>query len=245
MKVLPFLLLPLLGGLAATAAEPKHQVLLITGGHGFVRNEFLEVFQSNPAIEFTLVTHARGTSSAYDREDLLRHDCVVLYDMVQEITAAQQARLRAVLDRGIGLVVLHHALVSYRAWPEFEQIVGGTYPEPPDRKGVVTEALGYQHNVEIPVVILAQDHPVTRGVGDFTLTDEIYWGFRVSPGVTPLLTTTHPKSGKPLGWTHQVRNSRVVYLQSGHGPSAYRNPHYRQLVAQAIRWTAQGKPAGP
>lgn len=232
-------------GLATLAAQPKTKVLLITGGHGYVKHEFLDVFQKNTAIEFTHAEHAKNSSTAYERPDLLSYDCLVLYDMMQDITEPQKAALRSVLDRGIGLVVTHHALVSYRAWPEFEQIVGGTYPEPPDKKGKVTPELGYQHNVEVPVVIVARDHPVARGLDDFTIIDEIYWGFRVSPGVTPLVTTTQPKSGKPLGWTHQVRQSRVVYLQLGHGPTAYRNEHYRQLLAQSIRWAAAGRPAGP
>ncbi|HMJ90955.1 MAG TPA: ThuA domain-containing protein, partial [Candidatus Acidoferrum sp.] len=217
-------------------------VLLVTGGHGYATNEFLEVFQKNAAIDFTHAVHAKTSSTAYDREDLLSYDCILLYDMVQNITDAQKARLLATLDRGIGLVVTHHALVSYQAWPEFEKIVGGTYPESQNNKGKVTAELGYEHDVEMPIVIVAKDHPITVGLRNFTITDEIYWGFRVSPDVTTLVTTTHPKSGKPIAWAHNYRQSRVVYLQLGHGPSAYENENYRKLLAQCIRWTAEDKP---
>ena len=103
----------------------------------------------------------------------------------------------------------------------------------------MTASVGYQHDVEVPVVIVAKNHPITEGVSDFTIKDEIYWGFRVGADVTPLITTTHPKSGKPLGWTRQEEKSRVVYLQLGHGPSAYENANYRRLLAQAIRWAAK------
>ena len=221
------------------AAEKKINVLLVTGGHGFVTNSFLRVFEENPAITFTHVTQAKNSSTAYDRDDLLSYDCIVLYDMVQNITDAQKAKFLSLFDKGIGLVVTHHALVSYQAWPEFEKIIGGTYPEPQDKKGVVSDALGYQHDVEMPVVILAKDHPITAGLKDFTITDEIYWGFRVRPDSTPLITTTQSKSGKPLAWYRTQGTSRVVYLQLGHGPSAFDNQNYRKLLAQSIQWAAK------
>jgi len=227
-------------GMATQAAEPgKLRVLLVTGGHPFETNQFFQVFADNPELTVTKVTQPRTSSTAYDRPDLLGYDCIVLYDMMQNIADTQKQRLLGVLDKGIGLVVMHHALVSYQAWPEFEKIVGGTYPEPQDKKGGVTAALGYQHDTDMPIVIVARDHPITAGLKDFEINDEIYWGFRVAPDVTTLVTTTQPKSGKPIAWCHDVRRSRVVYIQLGHGPSAYGNPNYRKLVAQSIRWAAR------
>jgi len=68
--------------------------------------------------------------------------------------------------------------------------------------------------------------------------DEIYWGFRVGADVKPLITTTHPRSGKPLMWTRTEGKSRLVYLQLGHGPSAFKDENFRELVARSIRWVA-------
>jgi len=223
----------------AVAAEKKLNVLIVTGGHGFATNQFFRVFADNPDITFTNVMQARTSSTAYDRDDLLSYDCVVLYDMVQNITDIQKARFRSLFDRGVGLVVMHHALVSYQGWPEFERIIGGTYPEPQDKKGKVTPELGYEHDVDVPVVIVAKEHPITAGLKDFTINDEIYWGFRTTADAKALITTTHPKSGKPLAWYRTEKNSRVVYLQLGHGPSAFNDANYRKLVAQSIRWAAK------
>ena len=223
---------------AASAAEKKLNVLVITGGHGFATNEFSRVFEQNPEIQFTHAVQSR-TSTAYDRSDLLSFDCIVLYDMMQNITAAQKAKFLSLFDKGVGLVATHHSLVSYQSWPEFERIIGGTYPEPQDQKGKVTAQLGYQHDVDVPVTIVAKSHPITAGLNDFVINDEIYWGFRTAPDAQPLLTTTQPKSGKPLAWYRTEKNSRVVYLQLGHGPSAFNNPNYRKLLAQSIRWASK------
>lgn len=233
------LLVTLTSGVASAAEDAKLRVLIITGGHGFEKEPFFKMFLDNPGITFTNASHDKTNATAYERDDLLSYDVVVLYDMPKSITEPQKAKFLSLFDKGIGLVVLHHAIVSYQHWPDYERIIGGRYPEPdPDKPGVVTAEVGYEHDVDIPVVIVARDHPITEGLKDFTIHDEIYWGFRVRPDVKPLITTTHPKSGKPLAWTRTEGKSRVVYLQLGHDHSAYENSNCRRLIAQSIRWVA-------
>ena len=140
-------------------------------------------------------------------------------------------------------MVLHHALVSFQDWPEYEKIIGGKYLlEDETKNGNKVLKSGYEHDVEVPVNIVATNHFITARLKDFVIHDEIYMGFRVQPDVKVLLTTTQPKSGKPLAWTRKEGKSRIVYLQLGHGPEAYENSNYRRLVAQSIRW-ASGKGA--
>jgi type 1 glutamine amidotransferase len=240
-RALCLVLLAALTGGATLAADDslKLKVLVITGGHGFEQKPFFDIFRDNPDITFTAATQGQTNAGAYERDDLLSYDVVVLYDMPKTITEAQKAGFLSIFDKGIGLVVLHHALASYQHWPEYERIIGGRYPEADGKSGVVTPEVGYQHDMEVPVKIVAGDNPITAGMKDFAIHDEIYWGFRVQPDVTPLITTPHPKSGKPLGWCRVQGKSRVVYLQLGHGPSAYNDPHYRQLVARSMQWAGK------
>ena len=224
-------------GGAATSGKTK--LFIVTGGHGFASQPFFQIFKDNTEIAFTPAAHAKTNATAYERDDLLAYDVVLLYDMPKTITAAQKAKFLSIFEKGIGLVVLHHALVSYQHWPDYERIICGRYPEADGKSGVVTAEIGYEHDVDVPVVVVARDHPITAGVKDFMIHDEIYWGFRVRPDVTPLLTTHHPKSGKPLAWTRTEGKSRVVYIQLGHGPEAFENPNYRKLLAQSIRWASK------
>jgi type 1 glutamine amidotransferase len=231
--------LAVLLSLFTTSAADKLNVLVITGGHGFDKTPFYKMFEDNSDITITTAEHSKTNATAYDRTDLLNYDVVVLYDMPKEITDSQKEHFLALFKKGVGLVVLHHALCSYQNWPDYARLIGGHYDEPdPKKPGTVTERAGYQHDADIPVVIVATNHPITAGLQDFTINDEIYWGYRVLPDVTPLITTTHPKSGKPLAWTRTEGRSRVVYIQLGHGPSAHNDPNYRKLVAQSIRWVA-------
>lgn len=233
---------------AAACARPsrapgaeRRRVLLLTGGHAFEREAFLDVFRADPELDVTHLEHASESADAWLRADLERFDAVVLYDMPREIDEAQKARFLSLFERGIGLLVLHHALVSFQRWPDYERIIGGRFVDPGKGADPSLAASGDEHDVAVPVEVAAA-HPVTAGVEPFTIQDEIYWSYPVGADVVPLLRTSHPKSGNPLAWARTEGLSRVVYLQLGHGISAYRHPAFRRLVANAIRHVARREP---
>jgi len=222
---------------SAPAAE-KIRVIVFTGGHGFTKEPFFRIFRDNAEIDFTPIAHNAGSADGWERADLAAADVVVLYDMPKTITPAQQERFRSIIARGTGLLVMHHALVSEHNWAEYEHVIGGIYPTGNADKSDAPK-VGYRHGVEIPVVVVSNEHPITAGLGNFTVTDEIYWGYRVGADVTPLLTTTNPESGNPIAWCRTEGKSRIVYVQLGHGLPCYDDPHYRDLIARCIRWTAR------
>lgn len=235
------LLLAVLSNSAGLAGEArtKLKVLVVTGGHGFEKEPFFKTFQDNPDIVFTAATQGK-TAEVYERADLLGYDVVVLYDMLNTITETQKAKFLSLFDKGVGLVVTHHALCSYQDWPEYERIIGGKYLRKPEvMDGKTWPASGYQHDEDIPVVVVAKGHPICAGVKDFTIHDETYSNFRVQTDVTPLLTTTHPRNSQTVAWTRTQGKSRVVFLQLGHDHAAYENPNYRRLLAQSMRWAAR------
>lgn len=170
---------------------------------------------------------------------------------------------RALLEQGTGIVALHHALAGWPTWSEYHDWLGGQFLYHPGTvRGRAVPDSGYAHDVTHEVSVLA-DHPVTAGLpGRFTLTDELYLAQVFEEDVTPLLRSSapftrdhfwsadlavrgrmhdregweHPPGSNLIGWTRQVLNSRLVYLQPGDGPETYANPHYRRLVENAVRW---------
>ena len=166
---------------------------------------------------------------------------LVLYDMHQEITEEAKADFLARLKEGKGLVVLHHAIASYQKWPEYAKIIGARYYLAPTVvDGVKKAALcftstEFKSRCTSPI----RSIPSCRGIQDYVIHDETYKLFDVADECHPLLTTDEPLSNKVIGWAKTYAGARVVYLQSGHDHFAYENPNYRQILRQAIRWTAQ------
>jgi uncharacterized protein len=213
-------------------AETKIKVLVVTGGHPFKPEPFFKMFQDDPDITFTADKQVK-TAEAYDRPDLFTFDVVVLYDSPTDITDAQKARFLELFDRGIGVVVLHHAYLSYPAWPEFGRIAGGQYIYTQAEVDSGLPFSNYKGDVDIPVTIVDKNSPITAGLNDFVLHDELYTKMHMIGQVTPLL-----KDGDELlAWTRMEKKSRVFGTVLGHG--CYDDPNYRKLVAQSIRWAAR------
>jgi type 1 glutamine amidotransferase len=85
------------------------------------------------------------------------------------------------------------------------------------------------------IKVVDREHPITRGLGDFTIHDEAYKGLWFAKDNHVLLTTDNPKNDPPVCWVRPSSN-RVVFLQLGHDGKAYANPSYRELIVRSIRW---------
>ncbi len=223
--------------LTAAPAE-KLRVLVVTGGHDFEQAPFFQVFKENTEISYQAVAHP-NFHPLLKADAAKAYDVMVLYDMHQEITDEAKADFVARLNEGKGLVVLHHAIASYQAWPEYNKIIGAHYYlAKTNVNGVEKARSAYQHGVHFKIKVADPNHPVTRGVNDFDILDETYNLFDVFDTCHPLLTTDEPKSNKVIAWAKTYGKARVIYLQSGHDHFAYENPSFRKLLQQAIRWAA-------
>jgi hypothetical protein len=217
---------------AETHADKKIKVLIVTGGHNFQTNSFFKMFADNPDVTYTwAVQHTNA--EAYDRDDLFSYNVVLLYDSPTKITDTQKARFLELFNRGIGVIVLHHAYLSYPMWADYERIAGGKYVYLNEEMTNGITSSTYQGDVDIPVTIAAKNHPVTAGLRDFVLRDELYSNMHMLHNATPLL-----KNGDQwLAWYRTEKKSRVVGTIVGHG--CYDDPNFRKLIAQSIRWVAR------
>ncbi|HOT97353.1 MAG TPA: ThuA domain-containing protein [bacterium] len=216
--------------------EPR-QILIITGGHDFEHAAFFRMFDEFGDIIWKEKIHPleQGVFSAGEQP----FEVVLFYDMPDSISAAVQEELTQLLQRGTGVVFLHHALCANPGWPEYERMVGGKYlPAAVERAGRMLPASTYREDVEVKVEIADRRHPVTRGLGDFILHDEVYGGFITRPDIHPLLRTNHPESSPVIGWAHTYGRSRIVYLQPGHDHRAFEDPRFRRLLRNAIEWVS-------
>ena len=224
-------------GLVSCHVGDKVNVLVITGEHDYDEEGFDLLLETLP-ISYDLVRHPEAFAMLA-ADHIKNYQTVLLYDMPNEITDHAQKDFLAMLDKGVGLVVLHHAVCSYRHWPEYKQIVGGRYAHAAWMKDSIPQpASTYTYNVEVNVRVGEFEHPVTKGVESFQVVDEVYANLEILPTVHPLLFTDEPRSSPLLCWVNQYKNSRVVALTLGHDKQAWQHPSFIQILSQAIQWTA-------
>ena len=233
MRILLLCLLAVLVSCASPqhSADKKIKVLILTGGHGFNAAKFFKMFQDNPGITFTADKQVKA-AEGYDRADLFSYDVVVLYDAPTNITEVEKARFLKLFDQGIGVVVLHHAYLAYPLWPEFGRIAGGRYIYWDEEVTNGVTMSDYKSKAAIPVTVVAK-HPVTAGMSDFVLTNELYLNMDMAGNSKPLLKT----GDEWLAWYRTEKNSRVVGTVLGH--DCYADPNFEKFVAQSIRWAAK------
>ena len=130
--------------------------------------------------------------------------------------------------------MIHHGICSNVNWPWwYEEVGGGRWLFEP----VNGKKSSYKHDVEISVKPAIQ-HPITKGIGAFSIWDETYKDLWISPKVKGLLQSDNPTSDGPVAWIGPYEKSRVVYIQLGHDHNANLNPNYQRLVRNAILWAA-------
>lgn len=189
-------------------------VLVVTKGHAFARDAFLEMFDALPDIEPTLVDQP-AAQRVLEPEHVADYDAVLFYDMcgIPGVTAGHDGAgpdgqpspryrraIESLLRRGTGLVLLNHATVSWPAWPLWRRISGSSFMlRSGDLAGARVPGSGYRGGhgpLPNPSLRLLpqRTHPVLAGLEDgFEITDEIYLKTTaMDSAVVPLLCGDYP-----------------------------------------------------
>lgn len=252
------------------------RLLAIARGHPYDREAFAGLVSGLDEfdvchVEQPVAQRCLGPQAAKD------FDAILCYDMPGvDFTAHDAPHLvapdpdfardyLAMLDAGVGMVFMHHALAAWPAWPEYAEIVGGRFHyRPAQLRGQHWPDSGYRHQVTHRVNKVGS-HPVTEGIPkSFEITDELYLCPVFEDDVIPLLRSdydfegqqfysaasavagqmnsregwSHTSGSNLVGWVKRHGNSPIVYLQGGDDASAMANPHFRRLVHNAVRWVS-------
>jgi len=142
--------------------------------------------------------------------------------------AAAASALDRALDRGIGVLAMHAAAASLRAYPAYERLLGGRW---------VREVSWHPPFGEARVHVVG-DHAVADGLADFTVLDERYTGLRVFGEIEPIAEHEEGGARHPLVWAREVGRSRIVYDALGHDARSFDSSAHRALITSALRWLA-------
>jgi len=148
------------------------------------------------------------------------------------IKPEQGKAVRQFVENGGSALFLHNVTHVGLTDPDFRHhVLGAAYQgHPPIRK--------FKVKVKNP------DHPITKGVNDFIVTDEQHY-MEYDKDPKHILLETVNEDGltyrdlgatAPGGWAYEYGKGRVCYFSPGHLLTAHWNPEYVKLKHNAVRW---------
>ncbi len=217
------------------------RALYVTGGgfHDFVKQETIlpPGLAARIKIDWT-IDHSAGKSTdvlieRHKTTDWTKAFDVVVYNMsfshVVDVDWIERLA-RAHHDSGVGVVILHGAVHSYRrseskAW------------------ATLMGAFSMRHDRQRPLTVdvVAPDHPIMRGFPRKweTIDEELYELEKTWPGMTPLAEadSVETKKRSAVVWTNTHGKARVFVTSMGHNNEMMANPVYLDLVSRGLLWT--------
>lgn len=140
------------------------------------------------------------------------------------MTPEQERAVVEFVERGGGFVNLHNSMGLYPDGGPYLKLVGGRY-------------IGHGALERFRVEVVDRDHPITRGVEDFSVADEQHTPPYDNERVHLLLKNRSDDGREAAaGWCYEPGRGRLVHLANGHTREALAHPMYQRLLAGAIRW---------
>ena len=252
-------------------------LLVVTRGHPFERDNFFNMVDSL-GFNWSHIEHP-AAQSFFKKENLKKFDAILFYDMpglnFDEINDESKFFINPPqeykddflerLSEGKGCIFLHHSIAGWPMWDEYSNIIGGRFLYKPGKiKGKKYPDSGYRHFVNYKVSSVSE-HPITKGISDFEIEDELYLSHVFEEDINPLLKSNysfvrdnfysatnalngkmnsnegweHPDGSNLVGWTKSYKKSAITYLQFGDGVKSYENKNVRLLLRRSINWVIE------
>jgi type 1 glutamine amidotransferase len=185
-----------------------------------------------------------------NRADLAPLHAIINYSTHLEPTDAQVRALIDAVNHGTGFFALHGGSATFWNSAPYLEMLGCRF-------------LRHDPLKRFTVHIDDDTHPITSGIPDFDIEDELYESAgntgkfaefasfmksrplgEYSPlGTGPLgddINVLASAEGHPLLYTKAFGDGRIHFNALGHDEKALRNPHFRRLVIRGTHWVARG-----
>lgn len=166
-----------------------------------------------------------------------RYDVIILImynSKLPTLTDQAKENLLDFVKSGKGFVTTHLSSASFKEWDEFGKLVG--------RKWVMGTS-GHGPRGVFQANVVKKDHPITKGLKDFKIFDELYAKLQGDEPIEVLVSADSDWSKKtePLAFVLNYGKGRVLHDAFGHDRKAIMNPTHQILFARGCEWAATGK----
>ncbi|MDO5554093.1 MAG: ThuA domain-containing protein [Planctomycetia bacterium] len=220
--------------------EQPLRILLVVGGHSYDKENLHKMLSDMPGSVLKEITLPEDQD--YLKQGLNKDfDVVVFHDQSRfDLTEEQKTNMEQMWAEGMPTVMLHHALISHNDFPVIRDVFGTAFLlQEQEIDGRVRPASTYLVPTEVTLLMVDRKHPITEGVQDFTLTDEVFDKLYFNPKIDVLVTTDHPESSRPVVWTWHYKKTPVFGMIQGHDGRAFNNENYRKLFYNGLRWLVE------
>ncbi len=192
---------------------------------------------------------ADGAMDFPTAEQLEKTDVLVMFAAeAGTIKPEQREYLDKFLKRGGGMVCIHDAVCGKDAqW--FKTIIGGAWEHGHSK----------WYEGELSFYYVDTEHPITKGVSNFELDDELYYELHMMPEARILAATYTPNKPntdrartaggpdrkpsvydiQPQMWTYEQDNRRAFVSLLGHNYKTFDLPHVRAVMLRGIAWAGK------
>lgn len=205
--------------------------------------------QTTPEIKNILEESGRFRVSISDNPNNLNPGDLIQYDVIlsnwntwPEVTGKRwnpelEKAFIDFVEGGKGFVVIHAGSSSLQDWPEFQQIAGGTWGK---------EVTGHGPIHTFKVSVEDNEHPVTQGLKEFYIKDELWNRTKFHPDIKVLCSaySTPDKKGtenyEPIVVTTEYGKGRGFYSVLGHNKATMQNNAWKTILLRGTEWAATG-----
>ena len=236
------------GQVCAGQEQKPIRVLIFSGSNNHNWKETTPCLQKIYADSGRFVADVLDDPSKCTAEILKKYDVVVSnWTAFPKVNGRQwgENTEKALMDfvrSGKGFAVIHAASTCFNGWVEYHQMVGATWGK--------NTGHGSIHQFEVNVT--DKEHPITKGMKDFQITDELWHRMETLQPTESQKVLCKAYSDKDKGGSGQMEKvamyskfgkGRCFYNILGHDVRAMKSAGWKQLMLRGTEWAATGKVA--
>ena len=155
-------------------------------------------------------------------------DAVLFYTDVGEFSEKQERGLMSFIEAGGGFFGLHTAAASFRECESYHRMLNGFFD-------------GHSAYMDFTVNVTDSNDPITDGLSDFEVTDELYYlkhdpdrSHHLMRAYDPTKDETHV-----MAFKHTHGEGRVFFFALGHDMAVLENPSFQLVVQRGALWVGR------
>ncbi len=153
------------------------------------------------------------------------YQTVLFYTDIGELTTEQEEGLLSYISSGGGFFGLHTAAASFRESEGYHDMLNGFFN-------------GHSPYMDFTVNVSDADHPITQGLDDYDVKDELYY-LKHNPDTSHHLMHAYDDTKEEthvMAYHHTYGEGRVFYYALGHDMVVLENPSFQEVIRRGVLW---------